>query len=162
MSQFSDLQGHVGSCSILWIAPGARARQVLVFASHGQLSRRIGLDLSPLPATDYHAGKLTHPARARTTGGYFIAFPTDLYLRPHLRPRYSSLGLLFWSGPVAARIKVEAAARQLHVGGRVPTKSRPQLATEEGFNQPTYRGMRIQWGPGPGPVWSSQRGRSGL
>ena len=32
----------------------------------------------------------------------------------------------------------------------------------EGFNQPTYRGMRIQWGPGPGPVWSSQRGRSGL
>ena len=61
----------------------------------------------------------------------FIAFPTDLYLRPHLRPRYSSLGLLFWSGPVAARIKVEAAARQLHVGGRVPTKSRPQLAAEE-------------------------------
>ena len=60
MSQFSDLQGHVGSCSILWIAPGARARQVLVFASHGQLSRRIGLDLSPppgnrLPSWEAHA-----------------------------------------------------------------------------------------------------------
>jgi hypothetical protein len=33
------------------------------------------------------------------------AFPSDLYLATSPQPRCPSLGLLFWSGPVAARIK---------------------------------------------------------
>jgi hypothetical protein len=52
MSQFLTYGARRAALASLWIAPG-RARQALVFTLHEQPSRWLGLDLSPLPLTDY-------------------------------------------------------------------------------------------------------------